>query len=173
LLPKRFILLLRPSELEEKGARPAMAIQPEIALPFGQGGEVKQLVTNFKLANYSLLLLFNNALHKKIFLNYNIGTLWTSTAQANGLLSASASFAHTHRLGYFFELYSIFNRAAFPASCDGGIVYLISPRLQIDFYAGNRKTDGSRYWFYGGGIGFRIDPDDIKPESFKKTGIHH
>jgi hypothetical protein len=159
--------------IEEKGARPAIAIQPEITLPMGQGSEVKQLITNFELVNYSLLLLFNNTLHEKIFLNYNTGILWNREGRSDILLSASASFAHTHRLGYFFEAYSIFNSAGFPLSFDGGLMFLVHPRFQIDVYGGNRDADGSRYWFYGGGVGFRIDPDDIKPESFKKTGIHH
>lgn len=159
--------------VEEKGWRPAIAIQPEVALPFGQGEEVEQLKANFDFVNYSLVLLFNNTLHEKVFLNYNAGTLWTLTGQSKGLLSASASFAHTHRLGYFMEIYSIFNRASSPISFDGGLMYLLMPRIQLDLYGGNRSVDNARYWFYGMGIGFRIDPDDIKPESFRKTGIHH
>ena len=159
--------------IEEKGARPAIAIQPEVTLPLGQGSEVKQLITNFELVNYSLLLLFNNTLHEKVFLNYNIGSLWEFNGHSNGLVSASASFAHTHRLAYYFEAYSIFNKNGFPLSFDGGLMFLVHPRFQIDLYGGNRDVEGSRYWFYGGGVGFRIDPDDIKPESFKKTGIHH
>lgn len=159
--------------VEEKGARPAIAIQPEVALPFGQGEEVEQLKANFEFINYSLVLLFNNTLHEKIFLNYNAGALWTLDGQSKGLLSASASFAHTHRLGYFFEVYSIFNQSGAPLSCDGGLMYLLMPRVQVDLYGGNRSVDNARYWFYGLGFGFRIDPDDIRPESFKKTGIHH
>lgn len=159
--------------IEEKGARPAIAIQPEVALPFGQGSNVSQTEANFTLMNYSLLLLFNNTLHEKVFLNYNLGVLSDQQGKSDGLLSASTSFAHTHRLGYFFEGYSVFNSQGFPLSFDGGVTFLIHPRLQVDLYGGNREADGFRYWFYGGGIGFRIDPDDIKPESFKKTGIHH
>lgn len=158
---------------EEKGARPSIAIQPEVALPFGHGREVSLNEANFTLMNYSLLLLFNNTLHEKIFFNYNTGVLWNREGEANFLLSASTSFAHTHRLGYFFEAYSIFNSNKFPLSLDGGVTFLVHPRFQIDVYGGNREAEGSRYWFYGGGIGFRIDLDDIKPESFKKTGVHH
>jgi hypothetical protein len=159
--------------IEEKGARPSIAIQPEVALPFGHGKAVSQTEANFARMNYSLLLLFNNTLHEKVFLNYNTGVLWNRAGNADGLLSASTSFAHTHRLGYFFEVYSIFNSAGFPLSFDGGVTFLVHPRFQVDIYSGNREADGARFWFYGGGIGFRIDPDDIKPESFKKTGIHH
>jgi hypothetical protein len=159
--------------VEEKGARPAIAIQPEIVLPFGKGSEVSQTEANFTLMNYSLLLLFNNTLHEKVFLNYNTGILWNREGKADMLLSASTSFAHTHRLGYFFEGYSIFNGTGFPLSFDGGITFLVHPRFQLDGYGGNHEADGARYWYYGGGIGFRIDPDDIKPESFKRTGIHH
>jgi hypothetical protein len=158
---------------EEKGARPSIAIQPEVVLPFGHGRDVSLSEANFILMNYSLLLLFNNTLHEKIFFNYNTGVLWNREGEADFLLSASTSFAHTHRLGYFLETYSIFNSQKFPMSFDGGVTFLIHPRLQIDVYGGNREAEGYRYWFYGGGVGFRIDPDDIRPESFKKTGVHH
>jgi hypothetical protein len=159
--------------VEEKGARPSIAIQPEIVLPFGQGTDVPQTEANFTLMNYSLLLLFNNTLHEQVFFNYNTGVLWNRAGRSDVLLSASASFAHTHRLGYYLEGYSIFNSHGFPLSFDAGLMFLVHPRFQIDLYGGNRDVAGSRFWFYGGGIGFRIDPDDIKPESFKKTGIHH
>jgi hypothetical protein len=145
----------------------------EVALPFGDGDKVSQTEANFALMNYSLLLLFNNTWHEKVFFNYNTGILWDDDGKTNMLLSASTNFAHTHRLGYFFEVYSILNSKKFPLSLDGGVTFLVHPRFQLDLYGGNREADGFRYWFYGGGIGFRIDPDDIKPESFKKTGIHH
>jgi len=159
--------------VEEKGARPAIAIQPEVILPFGHGVDVSQVEANFTLMNYALLLLFNNTLHEKVFLNYNTGVLWNREGESDVLLSVSASFAHTHRLGYYLEGYSIFNSKGFPLSFDAGLMFLVHPRFQFDVYGGNRDVAGSRYWFYGCGIGFRIDPDDIKPESFKKTGIHH
>jgi hypothetical protein len=158
---------------EEKGARPSIAIQPEISLPFGDGVNVSQTEANFTLMNYSLLFLFNNTLHEKIFFNYNTGFLWSGRGEMDYLLSASTSFAHTHRLGYFLEAYSIFNQYGFPFSFDGGLTYLVHPRILVDVYAGNRHADGYRYWFYGAGVGFRIDPEDIKPESFQRTGIHH
>jgi Putative MetA-pathway of phenol degradation len=159
--------------VEEKGLRPSIAVQPEVALPFGHGSDIDQSEANFTLMDYSLLVLFNNTLHKKVFLNYNTGILANRNGELDFLLSASASFAHTHRLGYFFETYSIFNDTGFPLSFDGGVVYLVHPRVQFDIYGGNRDVGGSRHWFYGGGIGFRLDPEDIRPESFKKTGIHH
>jgi hypothetical protein len=60
-----------------------------------------------------------------------------------------------------------------PLSFDGGITFLLTPRFQIDAYAGNREDGEDRYWFYGAGVGFRIDAGDIKPKTFKDIGIHH
>ena len=158
---------------EEKNGWPAIAIQPELTLPFGNGIDVHRDEANFTLMNYSMLLLLNNTLHEKVFLNYNAGVFWNNHAEIDYLLSVSTSFAHTHKLGYFLEAYSFFNSDAFPVSADGGITYLLFPRLQVDVYAGNRQIELDRYWFYGLGIGFRIDKDDLRRESFEKTGIHH
>lgn len=159
--------------VEEKGTRPAIALQPEVALPFGRGTDVDLTEANFTLMDYSLTVLFNNTLDERVFLNYNAGVLLDRNGNVDYLLSASTSFAHTHRLGYFLEVYSIFGDKQFPLSFDGGVTYLVHPRVQFDIYGGNRDVGGNRYWFYGGGIGFRLDPEDIKPESFKKTGVYH
>ncbi len=153
--------------LEEKNGRPSVAIQPEFSLPFGDGKNVSQTEANFTLMNYSLIFLFNNTLHKKVFFNYNTGILWNKSGEVDYLLSTSTSFAHTHRLGYFLEVYSIFNSHEYPLSIDGGVTYLLRPRFQFDLYAGNRHAEGYRFWFYGAGVGFRLDP-----ESFNKTAVN-
>lgn len=159
--------------VEEKNGRPAIAIQPELTLPFGHGVDVHRDEANFTLMNYSMILLFNNTLHEKVFLNYNAGVFWNNHSEFDYLFSVSTSFAHTHKLGYFLESYSFFNNDHFPISIDGGATYLLHPRLQVDIYAGNRQILFDRYWFYGFGIGFRIDRDDLRRETFEKTGIHH
>jgi hypothetical protein len=160
--------------VEEKGVRPSIAIQPEFAIPFGQGQNLSREEANFALTDYSLLLLFNNTLHKKVFINYNAGIFWNKNKKLDYLLSASTSFAHTHRVGYFFEVYSLIeDKQELPISFDAGITYLLAPRFQLDGYFGNREDGEIRYWFYGAGIGFRIDADDLKPKTFRDIGIHH
>ena len=125
--------------VEEKGARPAIALQPEVALPFGHGAEVDLTEANFTLMDYSLTVLFNNTLHEKVFLNYNAGILSNQSGNVEYLVSASTSFAHTNRLGYFLEAYSIFGNGKFPISVDGGVTYLVHPRVQFDIYGGNPR----------------------------------
>jgi hypothetical protein len=159
---------------DEKNGWPSVAVQPEVVLPFGDNADKIQLTDpNISLMSYSLLMLFNNIVHEKVFVNYNLGALWTNQFNLDYLVSISTSFAHTHKLGYFFEVYSIFNDLYQPICFDGGITYLVMPRFQIDIYGGSRAAEGHKYRFYGAGIGFRIDRDDLKKESFKKTGIHH
>jgi hypothetical protein len=160
--------------VEEDGARPSIAIQPEFSLPFGGGAYIHHDYPNYALADYSIVMLFNNTLHKQVFLNYNVGVFWSRNGRVDYLLSASASFLHTHRIGYFFEGYTLIEeKSSLPLSFDAGLMFLSSPRIQFDLYIGNRGVDTERFWFWGGGVGFRIDPKDMKAKTFQQLGVHH
>jgi len=160
--------------LEEDGFRPAIAIQPEFSLPFEDGVNIHHDYPNYNLADYSLILLFNNTLHKQIFINYNAGIFWSKAGRADWLFSASASFLHTHRLGYYLEAYTLLEeKKEYPLSLNGGLMFLVSPRIQVDAYIGNRGIDRERFLFGGFGVGFRIDPKDLRPKTFREIGIHH
>ena len=160
--------------VEEDGARPSIAIQPEFALPFGDGAQLHHDYPNYSLADFSLVLLFNNTVHKQVFINYNAGIFWSRNGRIDYLLSASTSFLHTHRVGYFLEGYALVEEAhEFPLSFDGGLMFLLYPRIQFDVYVGNRGVDGERFWFGGAGIGFRIDLRDLSPKTFSETGVAH
>jgi hypothetical protein len=159
--------------LEERGARPAMALQAEFALPVGTGSGFQYDQDDNNLAAYSLILLFNNTLHKQIYINYNAGVFWSRADLVDWLLSASLSFMHTHRLAYYLEAYSLILDRTFPFSFDGGVMFLVSPRFQVDVYGGRKAVGSDRLWFYGAGIGFRLDKGDLKPKSFSEMGIHH
>lgn len=160
--------------LEEKGLRPAIAIQTEFALPFGDGIQIHREYPNYALADYSLIFLFNNTLHKQVFINYNTGIFWSKTGRIDYMVSASTSFLHTHRLGYYVESYALVEeKKSFPLSLNGGLMFLLYPRIQFDLYVGNRGVDGERFWFGGGGVGFRIDREILGIKDFKETGIAH
>lgn len=160
--------------VEEDGARPAIAIQPEFSLPFGDGANLHHDYPNYSLADYSLVLLFNNTLHKQIFINYNLGIFWSRKGRVDYLASASASFLHTHRLGYYLEAYTLLEeKKEYPLSFNGGLMFLVSPRIQVDAYIGNRGIDGNRFMFGGFGVGFRIDPKDLGRKTFREIGVHH
>jgi hypothetical protein len=89
-------------------------------------------------------------------------------------VSVSASFMHTHRLGYFLEAYHIAEQMDFDnLSLDGGLMYLVKPRFQIDIYVGNQDALSSDRLYFGLGVGFRLDKGDMKPKTFKDIGIHH
>ncbi len=154
---------------EEKGWSPSIALQPEINVLFTNGtGVTRQDFT------YDIVFLFNNTFHKQVFLNYNAGFYWINEAEKRILLSASLSFLHTHRLGYFVEGYSLrtINENE-NYSFDIGLTYLIAPRFQVDMYGGKRWAATSNYLFWGAGLGIRIDKGDMKPKTFKEIGIHH
>lgn len=160
--------------VEEDGARPSIAIQPEFALPFGDGAQLHHDYPNYSLADYSVVLLFNNTVHKQIFINYNAGFFWSRKGRVDYLLSASTSFLHTHRLGYYLEPYVLVEEEkSFPVSFNAGLMYLLYPRIQVDAYFGNRGIESERFWFGGFGLGFRIDKGDLSRKYFRETGIAH
>jgi len=155
--------------LEEKGIRPSIALQPEVVLGFREGPDAKN-----PNVDYGLILLFNNTLHEKIFINYNAGLFAFREKLKEYLLSISLSFMHTHKLGYFLETYEISDHIDLKhLSIDGGITYLIKPRLQVDVYIGKQDLLTSDRLYFGLGMGLRLDKGDMKPKTFKDIGIHH
>src|SRR5688572_29371809 len=109
--------------VEENGIIPSIAIQPDINFGFTEGQQKNPEV------DYAFILLFNNSLHEKIFINYNAGILIKKEAN-EFLLSASLSFLHTHRLGYFIEVYNLSEQIGLNyLSVDGGITFLVKPRF--------------------------------------------
>jgi hypothetical protein len=159
--------------VEERGGRPSIALQAEFALPVGRGAGIDYDRDNYNLAAYSLLFLFNNSLHEQVFINYNAGLFWSRNDLLDWLVSASFSFLHTHRLGYYAEVYSLIIDTGVPISFDAGLMFLLSPRVQFDVYGGQKAFENERLWFYGAGVGFRIDRGDLKSKTFNEIGIHH
>ena len=154
--------------LEEKGIRPSIALQPEVIFGFREGPDAKN-----PNVDYGLILLFNNTIHEKIFINYNAGLFAFREKVKEYLLSISVSFMHTHRLGYFLETYEISDDIDLNLSVDGGITYLVKPRLQLDMYIGKQDLLSSDRVYFGLGMGVRLDKGDVKPKTFKDIGIHH
>lgn len=160
--------------VEEDGWRPSIAIQPEFSLPFGDGAQLHHDYPNYSLADYSIIFLFNNTLHQQVFVNYNAGVFWSKNGRVDYLVSASTSFLHTHRVGYYLEPYTLIEQAgSLPISFNAGLMFLYTPRIQFDVYGGNRDIEGDRFWFGGFGVGFRIDPGDMGRKDFHKIGIAH
>ena len=154
--------------LEEKGIRPSIAVQPEVIFGFREGPDAKN-----PNVDYGLIILFNNTLHEKIFINYNAGLFAFREKVKEYLLSISLSFMHTHRLGYFLETYEISDHIDLNLSVDGGITYLVKPRLQLDVYVGKQDLLSSDRLYFGLGMGLRLDKGDMRPKTFKEIGIHH
>ena len=155
--------------LEEKGIRPAIALQPEVIFGFHEGPDAKN-----PTVDYGLILLFNNTLHEKIFINYNAGLFAFREKVKEYLVSVSLSFLHTHRLGYFLETYEISDHINLKhLSVDGGITFLVKPRLQLDVYVGKQDLLSSDRLYFGLGVGLRLDKGDMRPKTFKEIGIHH
>jgi hypothetical protein len=158
--------------VEERGARPAIAIEPEITLPFGSGTDFHYNHADYLLTVYSLVLLFNNTINERLSINYNIGAFWSATDRFDYLVTCSVTFLQTSRLGYYLELYTPILSSSVPLAFDGGLTYLISPRLQADVYFGQKALGTERMWLIGTGVGFRLDRGDLKRKSFRETSVH-
>jgi hypothetical protein len=157
--------------VEEKRWIPSIGIQPEASVVRAKVDESGNTTNGL---TYNFLVLFNNVFHEQVFLNYNVGWFWFGKNEQRWLLSASLSFQHTHRVGYFIEAYTLRTwEERNNISFDGGITFLVHPRLQLDLYAGKLWALTNAIKYIGTGIGFRLDKGDLKHRSFKDIGIHH
>ena len=123
---------------------------------------------NFTLMDYSLTVLFNNTLCTKSLFWIIIRILSNQSGNVEYLVSASTSFAHESARLFLGSLFNIW-KCKFPISVDGGVTYLVHPRVRLIFMEATRDVDETDTGFVAG-YGFRLDQKTSKPESFKKPG---
>lgn len=145
--------------LREKGIIPQVALMTDIILPFTSAPIYKN-----SYSGHDLYLLFLNNFTKKLFINYNVGVIWDNGPPI-WALSFCLEYQATKQLGFFIEQYDylpeqevIDSDILTEIAIDGGITYLIAPKVQFDCSAGYSKTNDRDNYFIGTGISFRIDP---------------
>lgn len=104
-----------------------------------------------------LRLLLKNELTDKLDLGYNLGMLWNSeNRQPEYVYTISGDAEVSKKVKFYAEEYCFapVNRHAIHTA-DLGILYLLTPNLQLDLAGGTALTHTSDF-FLRGGIAFRI-----------------
>jgi hypothetical protein len=144
-----------------RGARPDVALLVHVSLP--AGGEP----IGSPRADPSVRLSVAHTLSKRVGLGWNVGWEAQSFRDDVGqthtltrlLYTASCGIEISERFGSFVEVFGDLpasDRARSAHSLDGGVTYLVTPRVQIDFTAGVALESEAPDRFVGFGISFRV-----------------
>jgi len=111
---------------------------------------------------HELLLLFQNDISEKFAINYNIGYLWFNIEQGE-IFTGSLCFNYlpTKRVGLFIEYFTLSTSWPGEHGVDGGMTYLLTPHLQLDFSGGISYQEGNRNYFLSTGFSFRLQRKDV------------
>jgi hypothetical protein len=145
--------------LPEAGWRPEMALLVATTLPIGDD----------KLSgdafDPSLRLSCAHTLSDRVGLGYNLGIAWSTEGVAperhrlsDLLYTVAVGFELSERWGAFTELFGEVagSGATSPRhSVDGGVTYLLRPRVQLDLAAGLGLSEAAADWFVGAGLSIR------------------
>ncbi len=112
-----------------------------------------------KNMGYEVLLLFQNDFYPNTAINYNIGYIWDSN-HGKSVFTASFCFNYlpTQRVGLFAEYFGyVYNQWPGEQGLDGGMTYLLLPKLQLDVSAGISRLEQRNNVFVSSGFSFRIN----------------
>jgi hypothetical protein len=85
----------------------------------------------------SVYLLFQNSLSDNLLIGYNIGLEWDGESNIlTTFYAANIGYCFTGKLSAYFENYGFLASNANAFYLDGGIAYLLTNKLQLDFYTG-------------------------------------
>ena len=144
-----------------RGKRPDIALLAHVSLPWG--GEP----IGSPRADPTARLSVAHTLSRRIGLGWNVGWEAHSFRDPNGqthtltrfIYTASCGIEISERLGTFVEVFGDLP-ASDPArsahSLDGGVTYLVAPRVQVDFSAGVALESEAPDRFVGFGVSFRV-----------------
>lgn len=103
--------------------------------------------------NYNFLIAFQNDITDKLSVGYNVGT---ATGLKNISFTTSVGYALSTKFTGFIEYFSNFETKEMPShNIDGGILYLINNRLQVDIAIGSSLIEKDNYYLTTG-ISYRF-----------------
>ena len=109
---------------------------------------------------HEVYLLFQHDIYPKSALNYNIGYIWDGNQQ-RGLFAASLcyNYLYSQKMNFFIEYFSyvFFNQWPGEQGLDGGLTYLIRPKLQLDLSAGISSFEKQTNFFISSGFSVRLE----------------
>ena len=137
--------------IKETGWIPETDILTNLVIPIGN------TATNSGFLGHEILLLFQHDLSAKTAINYNVGYLWSGFLQRE-IFTASFCFNYlrTERSGLFIEYYMFTSTWPGEQGIDGGMTYLLKPRLQLDISAGISRLENQNNFFISTGFSIRL-----------------
>ncbi len=144
--------------IEQAGWIPETDILTNLVIPVGTSK------LNPDRLGHEILLLFQHDLTAKTAFNYNIGFLWDGFRQRE-IFTASVCFNYlrTARSGLFLEYFTFSTERPGEHGIDGGMTYLLRPKLQLDFSVGVSRLEKENNYFISSGFSFRLERP--KPKS--------
>ena len=133
--------------IDEKGSRPAIAINGHV------GG---QFLSNGSGATGDLRMNFQHNISSKFNVSYNVGIILLDGASNVGLWTLNLGYSVAPKVTIFLEGYGFSNNFSSNQSIDFGMMYLVSPNFQIDFFGGFGMSDFAPDSLFGFGIGTNI-----------------
>ena len=112
-----------------------------------------------KNIGHEILLLFQNDFSPNTAINYNIGYIWDGNRQKGIFTSAFCyNYLPTHQVGLFLEYFNyVPNQWPGEQGMDGGMTYLLRPKLQLDISAGISQIEKQNNLFISTGFSLRLE----------------
>ena len=147
--------------VEENGIRPQAAFLGTLIVPSGD--------SDFSSDRFdpAFRFVFSNTLSSRLSLGYNLGVLWLTEPDQAGELDTLSLFdwtvalgiSATDRVGVFLEAFGVSpidSGTRTITSCDAGVTYLLTTRMQLDGSIGAGLSSAAPDWTVGLGISLRF-----------------
>lgn len=146
---------------EERGWIPQTAFLGTLIVPSGDNELTRDR------ADPAFRFVFSNTLSSRLSLGYNLGMVWLTASDEQGVTDTLSYFDWTvalgisagNRVGYFVEVFGLSpiegDRGSITAF-DTGVTYLLTPRLQLDASGSIGLSDSAPDWTLGLGLSFRF-----------------
>jgi hypothetical protein len=129
--------------IENKGIVPAITL-----VGYLRNENIASKAFKSNSTTYNFLLAFQNDITDKLSVGYNIGT---ATGLKNISFTTSVGYGLSAKFTGFIEYFANFEKKETPShNIDGGILYLINNRLQLDFAVGSSLIEKGNYYFTTG-----------------------
>jgi hypothetical protein len=135
---------------QEKGLRPQAAFMVMVDMPIGSS-ELRP-----ENPDPSLRLMFKNTLSERIDINYNVVYAWEGGIPAKGY-AVSIGAALTEKLTIYAEAFGEKSKDEKAVhSTDGGLLFLVTPTLQLDLAVGTPFNSFGKNYFVTTGVSYRL-----------------
>lgn len=130
--------------MKQKGWRPDIAVTNNLIYPFPKRDSQRR-----RWLEWETVLLFQNDITRNFSFNYNLGYFYANSfLKSSWEYSACFNYNLTRRLTLFAENYGFLHpNNAFEAGWDGGLLYRVGKRSQVDVTYLNNKLSGVGYHY--------------------------